>query len=320
MSFFRKIPLGVGGLALGAAGLGNLLAYPGGLFAEPFSQWIRYGFGALAVLALFLFVTRIACDLSGVKKDLQSPVASSLLPAVVMAVILLTIYLVPYAPTIAWVIFVLAAVVQICIMISFAWRFVLKFKLVNVYPSWFVAGVGIQAVAIASPHMDALRLGQIAFWIGFVFYFAILFVVIFRYIKHRPVPEKYQPTIMVFTAPMGICIIGYLSAFPQPSALLLIFMLVVQALSFPLALVALPKLVGLPFYPSHAALGFPTVVNAFAFKLGTVELSQAGFDGFLVSSVLPVVAYLAEALALIVVCYVIARYSLFLVSQLRNHT
>ncbi|MCL2680179.1 MAG: hypothetical protein FWF11_01680, partial [Coriobacteriia bacterium] len=172
MNFFRHIPLAISGLALALASLGNLIAYHGGLFAEPASTYLRYGFGALALLALLLFIARIVTDPKGVREDVRSPVVLSVLPTSTMATIMLSLYLQPYAPAAAKVIWATAAVIQLCIMACFVKRFVLRFQLTNVYPSWFVAAVGIQAVAIASPYMDALVVGQAAFWLGFSLFFA----------------------------------------------------------------------------------------------------------------------------------------------------
>jgi len=324
MSFLKNIPLGVSGVALATAGLGNLLVYPGGLIAEPFSIYLRYTFGTIALIALTLFALRLIFDFPGVKKDVESPVILSMLPASTMSIILLTIYLVPHAPDLAKVIWASAAIVQVCIILFFTKRFVLNFKLENVYPSWYVTAVGIQAIAIASPHMDALPIGQLAFWLGFALYFCVTVLVIARYLKHRPLPEKYRPTIMVLTAPIGICIVGYLAVFPNPSLHLLVFMLIVGSASYLIALAALPGLVRLPFYPSLAALGFPMVVSGFAFKKGNELLTAqvlpelTGFLAWIVGTALPLVALFAEGMAVIVVCYVIVRYSLFFVGQLHQ--
>jgi len=325
MSFFKKIPLGIAGVALATAGLGNLLYYPGGVIPEPFSIYLRYTFGAIALFALILLILQVAFDLPGVRQDLRSPVVFSMLPASTMATILLTIYLVPYAPAVAKSIWAAAAILQVCIIALFAKRFVFNFKLENVYPSWYVAAVGIQAIAIASPHMDALPIGQFAFWVGLTFYFCVTVLVIARYIKHQPLPEKYRPTIMVLTAPMGICIVGYIAAFPIPSIPLLTFMMIVGSASYLIALYALPKLATLPFYPSLAALGFPMVVSGFAFKKGSELLNaqvlpelSGGLGAWIIGTALPIVAYFAESMAILVVCYVIIRYGLFLLGQIRQ--
>jgi len=306
MKFFTKIPLGISGVALALSGLGNLVAFPGGLIAYPLSEYVRYSLGVLAVAVLFLFIMRIVSDLQGVRADLQSSVLFSILPTSTMATILLSTYLASYALTAAQIIWATAAIIQICIMAAFAKRFIRNFKLINVYPSWYVTAVGIQAIAIASPYMGAQAIGQVVFWIGFALYFVITILVIARYSKHYPLPERYRPTVMVLTAPMGICIAGYLSAFSVVSVPLLIFMLLVQAASFCIGLYCLPGLVRLSFYPSLAALGFPTVVNAFAFKRGSEYLTAAGYHIWTT----PVL--LTELLAIVVVCYVVVRYTVYL--------
>ncbi|MCL2537068.1 MAG: TDT family transporter [Coriobacteriia bacterium] len=314
MGFLRNIPLAMGGVALATAGLGNLLFSPGGLFNEPVSLYLRYGFGGIALLALILLALRLCFDLEGAKQDLTSPVALTMMPAATMAALLLTIYLAPIAPVVALVLYAIAAVVQVGIIIVFVRRHVLNFALPQVYASWFVATVGIQAVAIASPYMNQpviTVIGHVAFWLGFAAYFVVLVLVAARYLKHREIPEKYRPTIMVFSAPMGICIVGYLSAFPQASPTLLTFMLIVLFFSYLVALAALPGLARLPFYPTHAALGFPMVVSATAFKMSLAFFSKQGTTGFFAEFFLPVLAYFAEILALIVVLYVLLRYLLY---------
>ncbi|MCL2680843.1 MAG: hypothetical protein FWF11_05230, partial [Coriobacteriia bacterium] len=133
-----------------------------------------------------------------------------------------------------------------------------------------------------------------------------------RYAKHRPLPEKYRPTIMVLTAPMSICIFGYLSAVPTTSTTLLLCMLVLAAGSYLIALCSLPGLMRLPFYPAHSALGFPMVVSAFAFKRASEYLTSQGY----VVWTTPVLV--TELLAIVVVCYVLARYLRYLYGQLQQ--
>lgn len=155
MKLIRSVPMAMCGLALGLAALGNLL------LPLPNGHILRYICGGLSLAVLVLFALKAIFDRPHVKEELKTPVPLSMLPTATMAVMLLCAYLRPYAGLVALVIWYAAIALQLAMMLVFIRRFVFGFKLGAVFPSWFIAGVGIVTVSVTAPAMGAVWLGRI---------------------------------------------------------------------------------------------------------------------------------------------------------------
>jgi exfoliative toxin A/B len=300
VKYIKKVPTPVTGVALSLAALGNLLA--------PYGNSIRLICGVLSAAILCVFLARLIFDFERVKQDLKNPVALSVLPTATMTLMLLCVYIKPYAGFVNYV-WYLAIIAHVMIMLLFVRRFIIGLKIETVFPSWFVAYVGIAAASVTSPAMDARPVGQALFYVGLILYFFALPVVVYKMIKSGPLPEPARPTIAIFTAPVSLCAAGYLSAFEQPSALLVYILLAISVISYLYVLVNMPFLLRLKFYPSCAAFTFPFVISAAAFKAINVFLTANGryFFSFAPKA--------AEWLAVIAVVYVLVRYIMFITAD-----
>jgi len=298
MSIVKKTPMAISCIALSLAALGNLML--------PYGEWVRYLCGTLLVLILILFVLKLMLDVENVKRELKNPVVLSVMPTATMAVMLLCTYVKPFIGAAAIALWYAALVMQILIMLLFVKRFVVRFSIKTVFPSWFVTGVGIVVASITSPAMNIKAVGQIAFYIGFVLYFMMLPLVVYRMVKAKPIPEPALPTTAIFTAPMSLCLAGYMSVFEQPNAVLVYVMLAVCVISYLYVTVRMISLLKLKFYPTYAAFTFPYVISAVAFKSANAFLVKNGYTFF---SFAP---KFSEYMAIAVVIYVIVRYAAFI--------
>jgi exfoliative toxin A/B len=300
MNFIKKIPIAISGVALSLAALGNLLL--------PYGEAIRHLCGILSAAILVLFALKLIFDFGHSKEELKNPVVLSTFPTSTMTVMLLCTYIKPYTGLAAIILWYAAIISQVFVMLLFVKQFVIGFSVKNVFPSWFVTGVGIVAASITSQAMNARQVGQIAFYLGFALYFIILPAIVFRMVKVKPIPEPARPTIAIFTAPMSLCIAGFLSAFEQPDSLLVYAMLAICVISYIYVTVNMISLVRLKFYPTDAAFTFPYVISAVAFKSANAFLVKNGL-GFFSS-----VPKISEWIAIVVVAYVLVRYVAFIVS------
>ncbi|MCL2559796.1 MAG: TDT family transporter [Turicibacter sp.] len=207
--FIKSIPMATPGIALAFAALGNLLLLP-------FGPTVRYICGMLSLFVLGIFAMKLIFDSGHAKEELKTPVPLSVLPTATMAVMLLSTYIRPHIPSVALAIWYVAIAVHVIIMLVFTQRFVIGFQLGTVFPSWFIAGVGIVTASVTAPAMGALTIGHIAFWVGLILYFAILPLVILRMNKVRVFPEPARKTVAIFTAPMSLLIVGYFNSFVLP--------------------------------------------------------------------------------------------------------
>ena len=303
--FIKHVPLAVSGLALGLAALGNLLL--------PLGAEVRYVCGALSFVLLLFFVLRIIFDFNQVFNELKAPVPLGVLPTSTMAVMLICIYVRPFVGDFAGYIWFAAVIIHVCIMILFFKRFVIGFKPDNVYPSWFVAFVGIVTASVTAPVMGFQFLGQIAFYFGFISYFIVLILNLYKMKKRIPVTEPLRLTNAIFTAPMCLCIVGYFSSFDRQNEYLVYLMLCFAMVSYIFVIYKmLTELLRIKFYPTYAAFTFPFVISATAFRLGNEFLMQRGI-GFFVPA-----AYISMWIAVVIVMYVLVRYVLYFRSLLNN--
>lgn len=293
----KKFPVPVCGLALGLASLGNLLA--------PFGTALRYTCGMAAFVIALFFTMRALTDFASVRKDLENPVAFSVLPTYTMALMLLSAYAKPFIGTAAVVAWFAAVTLQFVIIAAFVKTFVLKFNIRQVFPSWFVMFVGIVVASVTSPVMGQKEIGRILFFAGFTSYMALLPVVIYRVLKIGGIPDPARPSIAIFCAPASLCFVGYMSAFDEKNALFALF-IAALSLTFWLAVVAgIPKMLKLPFFPSYSAFTFPLVISATAFSVA------GSFFGGSVGDLFSMLSPLATMLASAAVLYVLTRYAMF---------
>lgn len=297
MSLVKKIPVPACGLALGLACLGNLL-----VAVHPVLRWLC---GGVSLAIILLFTLRVAVDFKNVKAELKNPVAFSVLPTYTMAVLLLAAYLKPFFAQAAFIIWVAALVLQFIIIGGFTFRFVFKFNIAQVFPSWFITFVGFVVASVTAPAMGMQPLGRALFYAGFVLYLALLPVVLYRVFKVKNIPPAARPTLAIFCAPIGLCLAGYLSSFEAKNTALFFVLLALCAISYFGVLFCLPGLFRLPFFPSYSSFTFPLAICAVGFKMAAEYLGAFGISLWVLPQIMLVIAAA-------VVLYVLVRYIIFL--------
>jgi len=298
--FIKTIPMATCALSLALAALGNLL------LPLPNGQTIRYICGVLSLIVLMIYFLKLIFDWPHAKEELKTPVPLSVLPTATMAIMLLSTYIRPYVPEVALGIWYVAVVVHVLIMLLFIQRFVLKLQLGTVFPSWFIASVGIVTASVTAPAMGAIWIGQIAFYVGLVLYFVTFPLVVFRMNKVRVFPEPARKTVAIFTAPMSLLVVGYFSSFVsqgQAMPILIYLMLAIAVLSYLYVSGMMLTLLKIRFYPTYAAFTFPYVISSIAFRLGANFL--AGRHGWYF---LTDIADITMWIAVIVVGFVCVHY------------
>jgi exfoliative toxin A/B len=298
MKFVKSIPMAMCGVSLALAALGNLL----GQNNQP---ELRLLCGILSALVLILFLLKIVLHFPHAGAELKTPIPLSVLPTSTMALMLLCVYVKDYVNGAAAVPLWYAAVaLHIAIMLLFVKRFIIGFKLGTVFPSWFIAFVGIVVASVTAPAMNARTIGQITFYTGFFLYFIALVLVVWRMVKVKLFPEPARPTIAIFTAPMSLCIVGYFQSFPpeQRNAALIYLMLAIAVISYLYVFIMMVPLLKIKFYPTYAAFTFPFVISALAFRAGNNFLAAQGY-GFLAP-----LMYISFWIAIGLVLFVIAHY------------
>lgn len=265
----KKVPIPTAGLALGFAALGNLL--------QPYTEIAHVLCGGLSVFLMIMLIAKLILFPSMIRDDLQNSILASVSATFFMTLMQLAGYLAPVAIVPAFGLWCAAIAGHFVLMAWFTAHYIRRFKLAEVFPTYFICYVGIIVAAATSPSFGAQAFGRGIFWFGFACYVVLLAVVTTRYIKHE-IPEPARPLFCIYAAPLGLSLVGYLAVMPDPNSLFVAIVMGLGQIMMIGVVTQLPKFIALKFYPSYAAMTFPFVITAMALGKGVQTLYAAGFS------------------------------------------
>ncbi|WP_217952253.1 TDT family transporter [Adlercreutzia caecimuris] len=297
----KKVPIPTAGVALGLAALGNLL--------QPYTE-IAHGLcGGLSLFLVSMLVAKVILFPSMIRSDLQNSILASVSATFFMTLMQLAGYLAPVAIVPAFGLWCAAIVGHFTLMAWFTAHYIRRFKLSEVFPTYFICYVGIIVAAVTSPAFGMEAFGRGIFWFGLACFAVLLATVVARYLKHE-IPEPARPLFCIFAAPLGLSLVGYLAVTPNPDPLFVGVLMGLGQVMLVGVATQLPKFIALKFYPSYAAMTFPFVISAMAFGKGVQALYAAGAT----IPALPVVEALIAletVFAAVMVTYVFVHYMKF---------
>lgn len=306
LHIIKKVPIPTAGVALGLAALGGLL--------QPLTETLHIACGVAALLLVALLVAKIILFPQLIRDDLQDSILASVSGTACMVIMQLSTYVAPAAYIPAFGLWIAAVVAHLTLIVWFTVQFFRKFKLHEVFPTYFICYVGIIVASVTSPTFGMQGVGLALFWFGFTCYVILLGLVTCRYIKHE-IPEAARPLFCIYTAPMSLSIVGYLSVAAEPNMIFVGVMAVLAQVLFIMVLSRLPHLLRLKFYPSYAAMTFPFVITATALGKATAFFRANGIE---LPFALDVVFYVETALAAIMVIYVLAHFLRFFLRRIEH--
>jgi len=299
----KKVPIPMAGLSLGFAALGNLL--------QSYSESIRLVCGIISAVLAILFLCKCIFHFDMVKEDMKNPVMASVSGTFSMAVILLSAYAKPFIGGSAVYIWYIGIALHVLLMLYFTARFLHKLNMKTVFASYYIVYVGIVTASVTAPAFGLTGVGTGIFWFGLVCCLILLVLVTVRYVKYREIAEPARPLFCIYTAPVSLCLAGYLQSVETKSVTMVLFLMVLAGILYITVLAYLPRFLALPFYPSYAAFTFPVVISAIAMKMSTAFLVKMGYAvGFL-----PVIVLAETVIAVCLVVYVFIRYMKFLFNR-----
>lgn len=298
--FLQRLPIPVCGLTLGLGAVSNLLVGYSGLL-----HWLY--FAVTAVLWLLLVCKLVLCWPQA-KQEFANPLTFSVFEAFFMTFLQMAAALEPYFHTMAYGMWVIANIGHGLLVILFSWRFLRRFQLAAVFTTWNVLYGGNMLAAVLSPMFHVEQLGQIIFWVGFILFLPWYPISAYRYWK-LPVAEAAQPTLCILAAPFNLMLAAYLSCIAQPDLGMVLLIAVIAQVMYGYVLLRLPGILRLPFYPSYGALTFPFVIPAVAMQKLLTYLTAAGIS---YPAFLQYVVLLEQAIAVVMVTYVLVRYVCYL--------
>jgi len=299
-SLIKKTPVPIAGLMLALAATGNLVLSYGSIYKNIF--------GIVSALILLLLILKISFERKEIAESFKNPVVAGVIPTFTMGLMILATYIKPYNSSISFGVWVFGFVLHCFLIIYFTMKFIFKFDIKKVFPSYFVVYVGIVVASMTAPAYNLISLGKVIFWFGLISYLCLLPIVLYRTFFIKGIQEPALPTIAIFAAPASLCLAGYLACFPVKNTFIVGFLGCLALIMLLGVISYLPKLLKIKFYPSYSALTFPMVISAVAMKQ---------LNGYLVKSKQPIhmLKYLVkfqEILAILIVLYVLVRYFQFL--------
>lgn len=251
----RNVPIPMAGVALGLAALGNLW--------QPVAPWAHALCGTVSLVMALLVAARIALFPKEVREDLANPMVAAVSATFLMSFMQLATYLAPYFYMGAAVLWFASVACHLCLMAWFSVRHMKDVGLSRVFPTFFIAYVGIIVASATSPVFGMQALGLVLFWLGFAAYPLLLVLVTMRYVKH-PMPEAAQPLFCIYAAPASLSLVGYLTVVPDPNPVFVTVLLILGQALFLMVLTQVPRFLKGGFKPSFAAMTFPFVISAAA--------------------------------------------------------
>ena len=132
----KSIPIPTAGVSLGLAALGNLL--------QPYSPLMKYTCGILAAILLAMLLIKILRYPKLVHADMTgNPILGSVAATFFMTTMQLCVYIKDFAPFLCEAIWLAAVAAHAILIIWFSKNFMLNLELKNVFPTFFIAYVGI---------------------------------------------------------------------------------------------------------------------------------------------------------------------------------
>ena len=293
----EKIPLPICGVILALFSLGNLLND-----THPLLKAIC---ATVGMIFLILIISKLILYPEKIKADFQNPILTSNSGTFSMSLMLLSTYLSPFMPNIAFGIWILGVALHILLMIYFTYHFIIhNFNILTVYPSYWIVYVGITMGAITAHAHNLEEIGIIFFIVGFIAMILTMPLIIYRYIKYTDIPNGNKPLICIFTAVLSILIVGYINSFNTISNEFLMVMYIFACILYIFAFVKFIEYRNLEFYPSFAAFSFPFVISGLATK-GVI--SKIG-PNIILNNILNI----ETVVATVIVAYVLMKYIKFL--------
>lgn len=293
--FISKIPVPVCGLALALASLDLFLT----------QQYEFYSFSVCALISvalLVLFTLKAVLNFDGLKAEISTPVVFGVLPTYCMTLMILSFHAHKYIGQSAVAIWAFAVILNFVMIFFFAKRYVLKFEMKNIFPSWFVMFIGFAAASITAPLFNIEVVGKVLLYAAIASYIVITPLIVYRLMKVK-LPDQAVPNIAIFAAPMNLCLVAYFAEFGfEVSEIAVMAMGAIGVASYVAVLLYMPTLLKAKFYPSYSAFTFPLVISM-------ISIQRMGiFYNISESSIFSVILTAAVVIAVLGVAYVFVRY------------
>ncbi|MGX7085614.1 TDT family transporter [Gemella bergeri] len=297
MKFINKIPIPIAGLALGSVALGNLLA--------TYSSLLQLFFSLISLIIIILLTIKFFITPKILKSEFTNPLIATVFSTFPMSIILLSTYFKKYFGSPMSVIWLFGIVLDIFVLCFVVSNFLIKKQnLKFIFPTWFITFVGPAVVTVTAISYNLEILGKIFFWFSFINYIILIPFVLYRVYVYKKLNVSALPTLTIFSAPGGLLLASYVIGITNKSELVIKILLILCFIFYMFVLIQLPLLLNREFYPSYSAFTFPLVICGMAFQ----KTYNYYYNTENNSLILKIGVYFSEALATIIVIYVLYSF------------
>lgn len=299
--YLCKIPSPLSGLALALASLG--LGWESAIHADGLAQILGATLASVILILLFL---KFIINPSILNKELQHPIAGSVIPTLPMATMVVAntigLYNLSVGQAISW----LAIILHLCFLIAFVFYRIKNINLKQILPSWFIPPIGLVLATVTHPGGLPAALSNTLLILGLLSYAILLPIILYRLLFLGPLDNNQKPTMAILATPASLLLIVYLTVTTDINMFLFFALMIIAILMTLYVYFAFINLLKLPFSPAYSAFTFPLVVSAIAlFKLNAFSLQKGIHIPWIQ------LANLELFIATIMVFYVIYRYIIY---------
>lgn len=282
------LPIGLFGMVMGLAGtaLATQRVAHGSGAMKGVATVLAPGVAGLALLIfagmLLLYGAKCVRSSAAVVEEWHHPVRLNFFPAVTISVALIATLLVPVVPSVANVLWIVAAgghAIAFIHVVS-SWMGPRTIPVAALNPAWFIPAVGNVVMPLAGVPLGYPALSWLFFGVGIVFWLLLLPMIVHRFVFEEPLPPKLTPTVAILIAPPAVGFIAYLrlaGALDGPAQMLFGATLAFAAL----VVAASGRIAKSPFGVPWWALSFPSAALTIAVlnygdRIGSSMIVAAG--------------------------------------------
>lgn len=260
----ERVPIPLAGVMLAFAALGNFMkktTVPGWFIPE-----------LISVLLLILLLLKLAMFPRMVENDMRFGAVAGASGAFSMGLMYLGACAGGFSHAAGAVIWYAGLLIHVLLIVYFTVRFVLHFRMEQVYTTWFLVYVGIAAASQAAASFGLAAAGQWIVWYGLAATLVLMVLITVRY-RRIPSERPLRPLLSIYAAPVSLCLAGYLAAFPDKSRTPVLVLIILAQVFYVYGLIQALCMIAGPFSPAFSGFTFPFVSTA------AVTYSSAVFLG-----------------------------------------
>ena len=194
-TFASRLPLPVTVLTMAWILMGTIL--------EKFLPFLGDICMMIALILLFLTIFKFVMDIRGTYKFINTPVGISLFSTFSMSLMLLSVWMKNFLDRSNIYIWIVGIILQTIIMLIFTIKYLINFKLKNIYPSLFLVYSGMGIATITCNEFGMIVLGRWLYLFVIFISVALTPIILYRLLKYK-MNQLSKPMISLFIVPVSI--------------------------------------------------------------------------------------------------------------------